>query len=122
MVGSGPTDMRRGFEGLAVMVEEVLKRDPHCGDLFVFRGKRGGLIKVLWHNGQGMAAAATGGSAAGGRVMRHGDSDEWELCCKEAPLSHNGAVTPQADAPLPDDIETLKAVLLAERQAHRAEL
>ena len=33
---------------------DALKRDPHCGHLFVFRGKRGGLIKVLWHDGQGM--------------------------------------------------------------------
>jgi transposase len=35
-------------------VQEVLKRDSHNGHLFVFRGRRGGLIKVLWHDGQGM--------------------------------------------------------------------
>ena len=34
--------------------EETLKRDPHSGHLFVFRGRRGGLIKVLWDDGQGM--------------------------------------------------------------------
>ena len=40
--------MRKGFDGLALMVRETLRRDPHGGHLFVFRGRRGGLIKVLW--------------------------------------------------------------------------
>jgi transposase len=57
-LASGATDMRRGFDGLALLVQEVLKGDPHCGHLFVFRGKRGGLIKVLWHDGQGMCLLA----------------------------------------------------------------
>jgi transposase len=57
-LASGPTDMRRGFDGLALLVQEVLKRDPHCGHLFVFRGKRGGLLKILWHDGQGMCLFA----------------------------------------------------------------
>src|SRR5690242_2149601 len=57
-LASGLTDMRRGFDGLALQVQEVLKRDPHCGHLFVFRGRRGGLIKVLWHDGQGMCLLA----------------------------------------------------------------
>ncbi len=57
-LASGATDMRRGFDGLALLVQEVLKRDPHCGHLFVFRGKRGGLIKVLWHGGLGMCLLA----------------------------------------------------------------
>jgi transposase len=30
--------MRRGFDGLALLVQEQLKRDPHSGQLFVFRG------------------------------------------------------------------------------------
>ena len=54
----GHTDMRKGFDGLAVQVQEVLKRNPHTGNLFVFRGRRGGLIKVLWHDGQGMCLYA----------------------------------------------------------------
>ena len=57
-LASGMTDMRRGFDGLALLVQETLKRDPHCGHLFVFRGKRGGLIKVLWHDGQGLCLLA----------------------------------------------------------------
>lgn len=35
------------------MVQETLKRDPHSGHLFCFRGRQGGLIKVIWHDGQG---------------------------------------------------------------------
>ena len=57
-LASGPTDMRRGFDGLARVVQETLRRDPHCGHLFVFRGKRGGLIKILWHDGQGLCLFA----------------------------------------------------------------
>ncbi|HUH61669.1 MAG TPA: IS66 family insertion sequence element accessory protein TnpB [Terracidiphilus sp.] len=57
-LATGYTDMRRGFDGLALMVQEALKRDPHCGHLFVFRGRRGHLIKVLWHDGQGMCLFA----------------------------------------------------------------
>jgi transposase len=55
---SGAPDKRRGFGGLALLVQETLKRDPHCVHLFVFRGKRGGLIKVLWHDGQGRCLLA----------------------------------------------------------------
>ena len=50
--------MRKGFDGLALLVQETLKRDPHGGHLFVFRGRRGGLIKVLWHDGQGLCLFA----------------------------------------------------------------
>ena len=57
-LASGHTDMRKGFDGLAMLVQETLKRDPHDGQLFVFRGKRGDLIKLLWHDGQGMCLFA----------------------------------------------------------------
>ena len=52
-LASGLTDMRRGFDGLAIQVQEVLKRDPLSGHLFCFRGRRGDLLKVIWHDGQG---------------------------------------------------------------------
>jgi transposase len=42
-LATGHTDMRRGFNGLALMVQEKLKHDPHSGQLFVFRGRRGQL-------------------------------------------------------------------------------
>ena len=50
--------MRRGMNSLAVQVQQVLERDPHAGDLYVFRGKRGHLIKILWHDGIGMSLYA----------------------------------------------------------------
>ncbi len=57
-LASGHTDVRKGFDGLAVLVQEVLKRNPHSGHLFVFRGRRGSLVKVIWHDGQGMCLFA----------------------------------------------------------------
>jgi transposase len=42
-IATGHTDMRRGMNSLALTVQEALKRDPHGGDLYVFRGKSGQL-------------------------------------------------------------------------------
>jgi transposase len=50
--------MRRGMNSLAVLVQEAFKRDPHGGDLYVFPGKSGKLIKILWHDGLGMSLYA----------------------------------------------------------------
>jgi transposase len=50
----GATDMRKGFDGLAVLVQQVLAQSPHSGALFAFRGKRGDLVKLLWYDGQGL--------------------------------------------------------------------
>ena len=57
-IATGHTDMRRGMNSLALLVQEGLRRDPHGGDLYVFRGKSGKLIKVLWHDGLGMSLYA----------------------------------------------------------------
>jgi len=57
-IATGHTDMRRGMNSLALLVQEALKRDPHGGDLYVFRGKSGRLIKILWHDGLGMSLYA----------------------------------------------------------------
>jgi transposase len=57
-IATGHTDMRRGMNSLALQVQEALKRDPHGGDLYVFRGKSGKLIKILWHDGLGMSLYA----------------------------------------------------------------
>jgi transposase len=54
----GHTDMRRGMNGLALQVQESLRRDPHAGDLFVFRGRSGKLVKIIWHDGIGMSLYA----------------------------------------------------------------
>ena len=50
----GVTDMRKGMIGLAMLVQQVLADDPFSGALFAFRGRRAGLIKVLWHDGIGL--------------------------------------------------------------------
>jgi transposase len=52
-LATGHSDMRRGFDGLALQVQETLKLNPFCGHLFIFRGRRGGLVKIIWHDGQG---------------------------------------------------------------------
>ena len=50
----GATDMRKGFDGLSLLVQEVLRADPFSGHLFVFRGKRATTLKILFHDGNGM--------------------------------------------------------------------
>ncbi len=54
-LASGPTDMRRGMNSLSLLVQEALGRNPHGGDLFVFRGRRGDLLKVLWADDLGLS-------------------------------------------------------------------
>ena len=50
----GYTDMRKGLDGLAMLVQEKLKQDPFCGHLFAFRGKRARILKVLFWDGNGL--------------------------------------------------------------------
>jgi transposase len=50
--------MRKGFDTLALLVQETLKRDPHAGDLYVFRGRRGDRVKLIWHDGVGLSLYA----------------------------------------------------------------
>lgn len=57
-LAAGVTDMRRGFDGLARQVQHVLGQDPFSGHLFVFRGKRGDLVKVLFWDTQGLVLYA----------------------------------------------------------------
>jgi len=51
----GHTDMRRGMNSLALQVQQALGRDPYAGDFYVFRGRRGDLAKIVWHDGVGMS-------------------------------------------------------------------
>ncbi|MBS0614377.1 MAG: IS66 family insertion sequence element accessory protein TnpB [Proteobacteria bacterium] len=55
---AGATDMRRGFDGLAAVVAQQLNHDPFSGQVFVFRGRRGHLIKLLFWDGQGLVLYA----------------------------------------------------------------
>jgi len=57
-VATGVTDMRKGMHGLALLVQEGLKRDPFAGDIYVFRGRGGSLVKALWHDGLGLSLYA----------------------------------------------------------------
>jgi transposase len=50
---TGHTDMRAGMNRLALIIQQALQRDPHAGDLFIFRGKSGKLLKIFWHDGLG---------------------------------------------------------------------
>jgi transposase len=55
---AGVTDMRKGFDGLAAQVQTVVRKDPFSGHLFVFRGRRGDRVKVLWWEGDGLCLFA----------------------------------------------------------------
>jgi transposase len=57
-VAAGVTDMRRGFDGLASIVQGALLEDPFSGHVFVFRGRKGDRVKVLWWSGDGMCMFA----------------------------------------------------------------
>ena len=57
-LAAGVTDMRKGFDGLAALVQLTLSEDPFSGHLFVFRGRRGDRIKILWWDGDGLCLFA----------------------------------------------------------------
>ena len=57
-IAAGVTDMRRGFTGLSAVVQPTLEAEPLSGHVFVFRGRRGDLIKVLWFDGDGLCLFA----------------------------------------------------------------
>ena len=57
-IAAGVTDLRRGFTGLSALVESKLEQKPFSGHVFVFRGRRGDLIKVLWYDGDGLCLFA----------------------------------------------------------------
>ncbi|RIY38642.1 IS66 family insertion sequence element accessory protein TnpB [Neopusillimonas maritima] len=53
-LAAGVTDMRRGMNGLAALVQTTLELDPFSGHVFIFRGRQGDLVKLLWWSGDGM--------------------------------------------------------------------
>ena len=57
-LAAGVTDMRSGFNGLAAKVESALLDDPFSGNVFVFRGRRGNVVKLLWSSGDGLCLFA----------------------------------------------------------------
>jgi len=57
-LAAGTTDMRKGFDSLAVQAQTVLGKDPFSGHVFCFRGRRGDLVKLLWWDGDGLCLFA----------------------------------------------------------------
>jgi transposase len=57
-LAAGETDLRKGFDGLAALVQVQLSEDPFSGQLYVFRGRRGDRIKILWWSGDGLCLFA----------------------------------------------------------------
>jgi transposase len=52
-IAAGVTDLRRGYTGLSGLVQTTLEQNPFSGHVFVFRGRRGDLIKLIWYDGDG---------------------------------------------------------------------
>jgi transposase len=57
-LAAGVTDMRKGMDGLAALVQTTLSENPFGGHVFVFRGRRGDLLKLLWFDGDGLCLFA----------------------------------------------------------------
>src|ERR1700716_3798543 len=57
-LAAGVTDLRRGFTGLSGMVQTKLEQNPFSGHVFLFRGRRGDLIKMLWWDRDGLCLFA----------------------------------------------------------------
>lgn len=57
-LAAGVTDMRKGMDGLAALVQTALAENPFSGHIFVFRGRRGDLVKLLWFDGDGVCLFA----------------------------------------------------------------
>jgi transposase len=57
-LAAGVTDMRKGFDGLCALVQSALTENPYSGQLFVFRGRRGDRIKLLWCDSEGLCLFA----------------------------------------------------------------
>ena len=55
-IAAGVTDLRRGFDGLSAQVQNVLHEQPFSGHVFVFRGRRGDIVKLLWWDGDGLCS------------------------------------------------------------------
>jgi transposase len=53
-IAAGVTDLRRGFTGLSALVQTKLEQNPLSGQVFIFRGRRGDLVKLIWFDGDGL--------------------------------------------------------------------
>lgn len=84
-IAIGHTDMRKGMQDLALLVQEGLGRDPFAGDVFVFRGRADTLINALWHDVVGPSLYAKRLSRAeGGRRGVSDSSFRWVICWRRS--------------------------------------
>ena len=83
-IAAGVTDMRRGFTGLSAAAQTVLEQNPYSGHVFVFRGKRGDLVKMLWWDGDGLCLFAK--RLERGRFVWP-QADQGMVCLSRAQLS-----------------------------------
>ena len=66
-IALGVTDMRKGLDGLAMLVQGVLEQDPFSGHLFAFRGRKANLIKIVFWDGTGLCLFVVPNNLIGGR-------------------------------------------------------
>ncbi len=57
-IAAGVTDLRKGMDGLAALVQTALAENPFSGHVFAFRGRRGDMVKLLWFDGDGVCLLA----------------------------------------------------------------
>ena len=57
-IAAGVTDLRRGFDGLSALIQTKLEKSPMSGQVFIFRGRRGDLVKLIWFDGDGLCLFA----------------------------------------------------------------
>jgi len=57
-IAAGVTDLRCGFTGLSALVQSKLGESPLSGQVFIFRGRRGDLVKLIWFDGDGLCLFA----------------------------------------------------------------
>lgn len=57
-IAAGVTDLRKGMDGLAALVQTALAENPFSGHVFAFRGRRGDMVKLLWFDGDGVCLFA----------------------------------------------------------------
>ena len=83
-IAAGVTDLRRGFHGLSALVQTKLEKSPMSGQVFIFRGRRGDLAKLLWFDGDGLCLFAK--RLERGRFIWPQDT-EGTVCLSRAQLS-----------------------------------
>ena len=78
-IAAGVTDMRCGFDGLAAKAQSALDENPFSGHVFVFRGKRGNVVKILWATGDGLCLLAKRLESSGRFVWPQAESGKVHL-------------------------------------------